>query len=188
MRFTGGKVKKIAMRFGLISGAISSLSITGLVLSDICFTPSGEVVGYSAMVLSFLLVFFGIRSYRDNVAGGSITFGRAFSVGMLITLISCVCYVVTWEILYFNFIPDFAEKFLTYYVERLSASGASQEAIQAELGQMKEFMEMYRNPAINVAFTFIEPLPVGLIMTLISAATLRKKNPTNLPDASTAEI
>jgi hypothetical protein len=28
-----------------------------------------------------------------------------------------------------------------------------------------------------MAYTFIEPLPVGLVITLISAALLRRKNP-----------
>ena len=37
-------------------------------------------------------------------------FGTAFGVGLLITLISCVFYVVTWEVIYFNFMPDFMDK------------------------------------------------------------------------------
>jgi hypothetical protein len=35
--------------------------------------------------------------------------------------------------------------------------------------------ELYQNPLVNMAYTFIEPLPVGLLMTLISAAILRRK-------------
>ena len=44
----------------------------------------GEIIGYTSMVLAFLLIFFGVRSYRDNVAGGTVRFGRAFAVGALI--------------------------------------------------------------------------------------------------------
>ena len=75
-------------------------------------------------MLSFLLVFFGIRSYRDNVANGHISFSKAFAVGICIILISCICYVVTWEILYFNFLPDFIDKYGAYMVEKAKASGA----------------------------------------------------------------
>lgn len=46
------------------------------------------VIGYTTIVLSFLLVFLGIRSYRENVGNGRITFGRAFGVDILITLVS----------------------------------------------------------------------------------------------------
>jgi Protein of unknown function (DUF4199) len=122
-----------------------------------------------------MLVFFGIRSYRENVNDGQITFGRAFAVGILITLISCSCYVIAWEILYFNFMPDFVEKYSSHVIEKARASGASQQAIELQVQQMKDFKVMYANPLINVAFTFAEVFPIGLIVTLICAAILRKK-------------
>jgi hypothetical protein len=130
------------------------------------------VVGYTAIVLSLLLVFFGIRSYRDNYSNGQITFSKAFAVGISITVISCICYVVTWEILYYNFLPDFMDKYGAHMVAKAKASGVSVEAVQA---QVKKYKEMYDNPLINAAMTFIEPFPIGLIMTLISAAVLRRK-------------
>lgn len=129
------------------------------------------------MVLAFLLVFFGIRSYRDNVGGGKISFGRAFSVGILIVLISCIFYVVTWEILYFGFLPDFAEKYTNYMIEKSRAAGATPAQLAAEMEKMNAMKSMYDNPLFNAAFTLLEPLPVGLIMTLISAAILKRRNP-----------
>jgi len=110
-----------------------------------------------------------------NVSDGHITFGRAFAVGILITLITCVCYVVAWEIIYFKFMPDFVDKYASYVVEKAKASGASQQVIDAKLQQMKSFKEMYNNLFINAAITLLEPLPVGLLVTLISAAILTKK-------------
>jgi hypothetical protein len=109
------------------------------------------------------------------VSDGHITFGRAFAVGILITLIACACYVVAWEIIYFKFMPDFADKYASYVIEKARASGASQQAIETQLQQMKSFKAMYDNPFINAAITFTEPFPIGLIVTLISAAILRKK-------------
>jgi hypothetical protein len=139
------------------------------------------------MVLSFLLVFFGIRSYRENVGNGRISFGRAFSVGLLIMLITCAFYVVTWEIMYFFFMPNFLNEYSAYMVENMRASGASTEQINQQVQEMKQFQVLYSNPLINVAFTLLEPLPVGLVMTLISALILRKREPkeslgTGLPD------
>ncbi|MCA1604813.1 MAG: DUF4199 domain-containing protein [Acidobacteria bacterium] len=169
-------MKKTVLTYGLISGAILSLMmLCTLPFLDKIGFEKGEVIGYTTMVLSFLLVFFGIRSYRENVGGGIITFGRAFKVGILITLISCVCYVVTWEIIYFKLAPDFGEKYANYAIEQLRASGAAQQVIEAKLQQMKSFKALYDNPLINAAISFIEPFPIGLIMTVISAAILRRK-------------
>jgi hypothetical protein len=135
----------------------------------------GMVIGYTTLVLSFMLVFFGIRSYRDNVAGGQISFGRGFKVGILITLISCVCYVLTWQVLYRTVARDYGEKYSAHVLEEAKKKGASEAELQKQAAEMKKFWEMYQNPLVNVAFTFMEPLPVGLLITLISAAVLRKK-------------
>ena len=119
--------------------------------------------------------FVGIRSYRENVGGGTITFGRAFAVGILITLISCICYVAGWEILYYNFMPDFADKYAAYMMAKAKAAGASAAAIQAQMDEVKKLKHIMDNPFLNAAATFIEPFPVGLIITLISALILRKR-------------
>src|SRR6202162_3271196 len=169
-------MKKTVLTFGLISGAISSLLMVATLpfLHKISFNK-GLVIGYTAIVLSFLLVFFGIRSYRDNVGSGQITFKKAFAVGISITLISCIFYVVTWEVLYFNFLPDFMDKYGAHMVEKAKASGASAAAVQAQVEQVKKYKEIYANPLLNAAMTFIEPFPIGLVITLISAAVLRRK-------------
>ena len=135
------------------------------------------VVGYTTMVLAFLLVFFGIRAYRENVGGGFITFGRAFKVGILIVLISSVCYVITWEFVYHTWLPDFPDKYANHLLEKARASGASAEEIAAQAEQIKNMRWIFENPFLNAAIAFLEPLPVGLIMTLISSVILKKRRP-----------
>jgi len=169
-------MKKTILKFGLISGILCSLMMVATVpLADQIGFDRSEYVGYTIIVLSFLLVFFGIRSYRDNAGAGKITFAKAFVVGISITLITCICYVVTWEILYFTVLHDFMDKYDAYLIEKARAAGASAAALQAQLQQMNKFKEQYENPLFNAAVTFLEPFPVGLAITLISAAILRKK-------------
>ena len=169
-------MKKTVLTFGLIGGAImATMMFATLPFADKIGFDKGVIVGYTTMILAFMLVFFGIRSYRENVSDGYITFGRAFAVGILITLITCVCYVVAWEIIYFKFMPDFFDKYASYMIEKAKTSGASQQVIEAQLQQMKSFKAVYDNPLINAAITFTEPFPIGLIVTLISALILRKK-------------
>jgi hypothetical protein len=169
-------MKKTILTFGLISGAISSLVMVAIVpFADKIGFERGPVIGYTSIVLSFLLVFFGIRSYRDNIGNGQITFLKAFAVGISITLISCVCYVVTWEVVYYNFLPDFWDKYGAHLVEKLRASGASDAAVQAQLQEVARYKELYKNPFFNAVLTFIEPFPIGFVITLISALALRRK-------------
>lgn len=169
-------MKKIVLTFGLIGGAIAA-GLMGVTLPFANSIPYGmaEVLGYTTIVLSSLMVFFGVRSYRENVGGGRLTFGRGFVVGLLITLISCACYVAAWEVIYVRFMPDFADKFAAQMVDKVRASGGDQAKIDEATRQAEEFKRMYNNPLINAAMTFAEPFPVGLAFTLISAAVLRKK-------------
>ena len=176
-------MKKIVLTFGLIAGAILSvLMVATMPFAEQIGFDNSMFVGYTIMVLAFLLVFFGIRSYRENVGGGHISFGRAVGVGMLIVLIASIMYVVTWEILYFNFIPDFADKYTAHLMEKSRAAGASPEQLAAEAQKMDTMKWALNNPFINAAAAFIEPLPVGLIFTLISAAILRRRHREPLPN------
>lgn len=182
-------MKKIVLTFGLISGGI--LAAMTAIMVPLCMSGAidfdqSEIVGYTTMVLSFVLVFFGIRTYRENAGGGAITFGKAFQVGILITLISCAVYVVSWEIVYFNFVPDFVDKYGAYTIEKMRAGGASAEKIEAETKKMAEFKELYANPFINAGMTFIEVFPLGLVVTLVSAGILRRKPTPGAPSTATA--
>mgnify|MGYP000846788384 CR=1 FL=1 len=166
--------------FGLISGAV----IAGLtaVMLPLCLNgtirfENSQLLGYSTMLLSFLAVFFGIRTYREDALGGTISFGKAFQVGILITLVSCAVYVIGWEIVYWGFLPDFGDTYAAHVLERLQASGASAEKIAEETRKMDQFRQLYRNPFYNVGITFLEIFPVGLVVTLVSAAILRRKAP-----------
>jgi hypothetical protein len=180
-------MKKIILTFGLISGAISSLMMAATMPFQHAIPyDKALIVGYTSIVLSFLLVFFGMRSYRDNAAGGRITFAKAFGVGIAITLISCLCYVVTWEIIYFNFMHNFMDDYNAHAIAKVKASGASPAAIQQKLEQLKKSRELYENPIYNAALTFIEPFPVGLVMTLISALVVKRKAPLLANSAVTA--
>jgi hypothetical protein len=174
VRAGGIAMKRTVLVFGLLSGAVSSamMLITIPFMNRIGFDRA-EVLGYTTLVAAFLLVFFGVRSYREQM-GGVLTFGRAFKVGILITLVSCACYVMTWQIIYYGLAPDFIDQYTAYALQTARASGASEQEIAEKARQMGAFKQLYQNPLVNIAITFIEPFPIGLVMSLISAATLRK--------------
>ncbi|MBI3714401.1 MAG: DUF4199 domain-containing protein [Betaproteobacteria bacterium] len=178
-------MQKIVLTFGLIAGAmLSAMMLLTLPFMDKIGFGAGEVIGYTTMVLAFLMVYFGVRSYRDNVAGGSIGFGRAFVVGITITFIASACYVATWQVIYYKFAPDFVEKYSAAMVENVKKSGASEAKIAEQLKEMQQFKELYKNPLINVAITFLEPLPVGLLFTLVTAGVVSRRRRTDAAAAA----
>ncbi len=169
-------MQKIVLTFGLIAGAIlSAMMLLAFVFQDSIGFDHGAIVGYTSMVMAFLMVYFGIRSYRDNVAGGSVTFGRAVKVGALISLIGTICYVATWQVVYYKLAPDFTDKYATYAIEKARRGGATEAQLAETQKQMAEFKEMYKNPLVNIGFTFLEPTPVALLFTLVSAGLLSRR-------------
>ena len=172
-------MRRIVLTFGLISGAaLSAMMAISMAFHDqIGFGNAGLIIGYATMVLAFLMIFFGVRSYRDKVGGGAVTFGKAFQVGLLITLLSSACYVASWQVVYRNFMPDFMDKYSAHELDKARQAGATEAQLAAQSREMADFNEMYKNPLVNIAFTLLEPLPVGLVITLISAAVLKRKEP-----------
>jgi hypothetical protein len=166
-------MKKIVLTFGLIAGAIlAGTMLATLPFHDAIGNDGGLLIGYTSMVLAFLLIFFGVRSYRDNVGGGRIGFGRALAVGMLIGLVASACYVATWEAMYFGGKSDYIEKYQARELAKMRQAGATEAQVAAKDAEMKKFAEMYKNPVFNSALTFMEPLPVALVVSLVTAGIL----------------
>ena len=171
-------MKKTVLTFGLIAGLVICVLMGGsLLVADKIGSGHSMLLGYTMMVASFLLVYFGIRSYRDNNLGGQISFGRAFTCGLLITLITTVCYVAMWEIVYFNFMPHFMDSYFAAQIHKVQSAGLDPATTAARVAAIQQSQQSYQNPLVNMAYTFMEPLPVGLLITLISAAVLRRKAP-----------
>jgi hypothetical protein len=171
-------MKRIVWTFGLISGAMMAV----FMLATLPFVGNhgiaDAIVGYAGMVAAFLLVYFGVRSYRDNVLDGTISFGRAFSVGILIAAIASLCYVATWEVMYYKFMPDFYVKYGQSVVDRARKSGKSEAEVAKVQADMNTMVKRVQNPLFVAVVTFAEPLPVGLIFAIVSAGVLRRKRAT----------
>lgn len=177
-------MKKNILIYGLIAGIVVSVSM--LLIVNYVSHCEGSVdygtsmlIGYASMLISFSLVFVGIRNYRDKYNGGVISFGKAFKIGILIVLVASTFYVIAWMIDYFFFIPDFMDKYAAQTLAELKASGASQLEIDKETKEMADFARMYNNPLFNALMTYVEILPVGLIVTLISSLILKRKTAKN---------
>ena len=169
-------MKKTVLTYGLISGAVAIVLMAATIpLIEAKDLGKSDVLGYTSMVLSALLVFFGIRSHRESAVAGRITFGRGFAVGLLITAVSCACYVVAFEIVYFGLVPDFGDTFSACMVERVRASGGTSQEIESVTQQALTLKRLYDSPWTNAALTFAISFPIGLAASTISAAILRRR-------------
>jgi hypothetical protein len=175
-------MKKNILIFGLISGLIVSglISITAICYSRQDF-EGNMVLGFTVMILAFIFVFVGIKNYRDKFNNGHITFGKALQIGLSISFIASTMYVITWLIAYYNFMPDFMEVMTAKSIEkiRLNKELTSLE-MNKQISGLNDMKELYKNPILVILFTYIEIFPVGIIVSLISALILKRKQQNDL--------
>lgn len=162
--------------FGLVLGAILCGNMIYMV--HLCYTnpdfKSNDVIGYTALIVIFSLVFFGVRNYRNKELGGIISFGKAFKTGALIALAGATMYVVVWLFYYYLVVPDYLDKYIAHVLKEVAQEKPADLA--AKTKEMASFKEMYKNTFFVIIITYAEVLPIGLIVALVSALVLKKKN------------
>jgi len=165
-------MKKIVWVFGLIIGVILCINIfyTVHMLYNNQDLHLNEVTAYTAMVVLFSLIYFGIRNYRNKQLNGFISFGKAFKTGFFIALIGSSMYVVVWIFYYYLFVPDFVDIYIPYALREIPA-----DQLATKTAELEQLREMYKNPIFVVLITYFEVLPIGLIVTLVSALLLKRK-------------
>ena len=170
-------MKKIIWVCGVIAGVISvTWGVAGEALvGDNLSLNTRLVFGYATMILAFSLIFVAIKNYRDNQNNGQITFGKALRIGLLVTLIASTVYVVVWMIDFKYFVPDYGEKYTAQAIAEMKASGASAAEIKKQGAEMAATMAKYKSSAFfRVMFTYLEIVPVGIVISLIAALILKK--------------
>ncbi|WP_370086241.1 DUF4199 domain-containing protein [Ekhidna sp.] len=166
--------KKIALKYGLISGGLIVCSwFVTIGFGDTPDFAGGEIVGYTIMIAALTAVFIGIKKIRDE--NGSLTFKEGFVNGLGISLVASIIYVIGWMIYMPTFAPDFADKYGAAQVELIEQSDLTAEEKAAQINDMNEWIESYKQPHVMAAMTFTEIFPVGLIVTLISALILKRR-------------
>jgi hypothetical protein len=171
-------MRKIIITYGLIAGAIVSammLISQPLLKNGTINFDNGMIIGYASMVIAFTMIFVAIKNYRDHYQKGTISFWQAFKIGLLITLITSLMYAVTWEIYYNTAAPDFMERYTEHYLQKIKDEGGSQAEFELARTEMETLNSYYKILPIRFAMTLMEILPVGLIISLLSALLLRKR-------------
>ncbi len=162
---------------GLVAGAALSVTTVGM---DHQLPPAyGMALGYASMLVALSAVFVGIKRYRDIDRGGVIGFWPAFGMGLAISVVAGILYVLAWELAQAITHMDFAQSYGDAVIAREKAKGVSGEALARLTAEMARFKVQYANPLYRLPMTFIEIFPVGVLVSLVSAGLLR--NPRFLP-------
>lgn len=135
----------------------------------------GEILGYSSMIIALSTIFFGIKTYRDKVLGGKISFGKAFGLGLGISTVASVIFGIYIYILYTIISPGLSGKLIEIYREKIRTSGQTQEIIAQQLAQFEAEAQMWNNPVLQSFVMLVTVFMLGILISLVCAAILRRK-------------
>ena len=173
-------MKKTILRYGIYSAiTICLLALAGWTFGKTLSYDNQEIIGYSGMIISLIFVFFGIQYYRDKENEGILSFSKAITIGLLISLMAALAFGIL-DLIYIKFInPDFMNEYYTYYVEEMKNT-LSESEFKIELTKLEEQKELFSNPLINFVVMFLTVFIIGFIISLLSALILQRKPAKNL--------
>ena len=161
--------------YGVLAGLVVGSVLSALMVSmgDHAPSESSMLIGYLTMLVGLSAVFIGIKRHRDLDLGGVIRFWPAFGMGLAMSVIAGIFYALSWEAAVALSDIDFAQTWSTYMIEEQRAQGVSGPALEQFIAEMEAFRVQYANPWFRLPMTFTEIFPVGVLVSLISAALLR---------------
>jgi hypothetical protein len=167
------------LTYGAMAGLIVGVPLFGISIAFKDNPPPeqiGMLIGYTIMLIALSLVFVAVKRHRDVDLGGVITFWRALILGLGVSAVAGVLYVIAWEATILAAGPDFFANYTRNYIAQQQAAGLAGEALAKLTREMEAFNVQYANPLFRMPLTFIEIFPVGVLVSLISAGLLRNRN------------
>ena len=170
-------MKRAALIWGSILGVLLSINLVYMV--QLCYTDPdfkpNMVLGYLVILAMLSTVFFSIKSYRDKELKGVISLGLAFKAGALTAFVGATIYVIVWLFIYYLYVPDFMDKYAAHELRNAISDGDSATEIAKLKQDTQTYKELYKSPILVVVFTYLEVLPLGLVVAFISAFILKRK-------------
>jgi polyferredoxin len=170
---------RIIFTYGLISGVVIILSITGTTFTVGDYGGASLWLGYLIMLVALSSILVGVRQHRDQTLGGVIKFRTALMVGLGIALVASLAYVLIWEVYLAATHYSYMDKYAAAGLAAKRAAGVTGAAYAKAVADAETMRRQYANPLYRLPETFLEIFPVGLLIALASAALLR--NPRFLP-------
>jgi hypothetical protein len=166
---------RMILSFGALAGLIVGLPLFAITVAMQGHPPPswGVALGYATMLVALSLVFVAVKRHRDQVRGGVIGFWPAFGVGLAISGVASLGYVLAWELALAVTGIDFGADYARAVIDSKQAAGLDGAALEQLRAEMAEFARRYRNPLFRVPMTLMEILPVGVLVSAVTAGLLR---------------
>ena len=166
---------RMIIGYGVIAGVIVGAPM--FLLTDfgrsMGLEKYGYLIGYTTMLIALSTIFVATKKHRDTVLGGVIGFWPALGIGLGISLVASILYVLAWEAVLGVFHFDFANIYAQSMIDAAKAKGLSGDALAKAVAEAEQFKANYANPLYRLPMTFIEIFPVGVLVSLVSAGLLR---------------
>jgi len=153
------------------------LGLAGVVFSLVLWFMDQSLnrsLGYIWLLVLIVVLYFMIKSYRDNYLKGFITYGQSLGAGVVIMLYYAIISAIFAFILYKFIDPNLTEKMLAMSEEAMVERGMPEAAMEQGLKVQQKMM----TPVVLAISSVVSTMFFGTIMSLlISIFTRREGNP-----------
>lgn len=126
---------------------------------------------YIFFVILIFLLFYLIRSYRNNYLSGYITYGQSLGAGVVICLYYSIISAIFTYILFKFIDTGLTAKIVAFAEETMSKKGFSQTQIDAGMAFQRKIMV----PEIMAPFSILSNMFYGTVISLIVSIFIRKE-------------
>jgi putative Mn2+ efflux pump MntP len=134
---------------------------------------TGQYLNWIALPITFILLWLGIRAGREESADKSLSYGQGVGAGTLISLFSGLMSGV-YNYIHFKFI---APEFFDYQMELIRTKWTQAGMNSTQMEQAEHFTKMMMGPVVTAISTPIMAVVLGVILSLIIAAFLKRPAP-----------
>ncbi len=168
-------MKKTVTRYGIYSFiTIVVLFSIGLYIGKELDYSTREIIGYTTIVVSLSFIWLGIKHYRDKISDGKVSFGKALSIGLLISLFASVAFAVINAVYVEVIDPNFTADYYNYHVAEIKSNLSGAELEEA-LEKMESQKELFSSTTVGSLVMFLTVFVIGFIISLISSLILQRK-------------
>ena len=157
-----------ALNWGLIIGLASIVYSVILYMLNLMFN---QALGYAGVIIIIAGLAIAMKSYRDNVLGGVMSFGKAFGFGMLIIIVAALLGAIFSYLLYAVIDTGLSERMLEFTSDKMLKRGVP----EAQLDIILERAAKFQKPLPIAITALISSILGGVVLSLIMAAIFKKE-------------